>query len=178
MSDIKISKLLSYVLRHKPEAIGLTLDAEGWAEVDELIAKADMPLTAEMIRDVVATNDKKRFALSADGRLIRANQGHSIKVDLGLQPVSPPEFLYHGTATRFLASIQESGLTPQSRQYVHLSADRETAAKVGARHGKLVILTVKAQEMHQAGQAFYQAKNGVWLADHVAPDYLTGYRDC
>ena len=169
----QISKFLSFVLRHKPDAIGLVLDAEGWADVDEIIAKADMPITREQIARAVAENDKKRFALSPNGQLIRANQGHSIAVDLGLAPVAPPELLYHGTADRFLASIMAQGLLPQNRQYVHLSADLDTATKVGQRHGRLVILTLPALVMHAAGHRFFQAENGVWLTDHVPADCLT-----
>lgn len=123
----EVSKFLSYILRHKPDAIGMELDAEGWANIEELIAQADIPLTRGLLLEIVDTSDKKRFAISPDGEFIRANQGHSVVVDLGLEPVEPPALLYHGTATRFLDSIREKGLLPQNRQYVHLSADRQTA---------------------------------------------------
>ncbi|WP_400083105.1 RNA 2'-phosphotransferase [Yoonia sp. R78084] len=161
------SKFLSYILRHKPDAIGLTLDPEGWANIEELIAKADISLDRDTLRKVVATSDKKRFAISADGLSIRANQGHSIAVNLGLEPAEPPELLYHGTATRFLESIKVQGLLPQNRQYVHLSADHDTAVSVGQRHGKPVVLTIPALQMHHQGHQFFQAKNGVWLTERV-----------
>lgn len=166
------SKFLSYVLRHKPESIGLGLDPEGWASISELIDKASIPITLELLNEVVTTNDKKRFAISSDGLFIRANQGHSIKVDLGLEPKEPPEFLYHGTATRFLTSIKEKGLVPKNRQYVHLSIDQETAVKVGQRHGKPVVLTIPALQMHKHGHQFFQAQNGVWLTDNVPKEYI------
>ncbi|MCP4317981.1 MAG: RNA 2'-phosphotransferase [Hyphomicrobiales bacterium] len=162
-SHTKTSKFLSYVLRHKPEAIGLELDAEGWASVEELIDRADMSLSRALIEDVVATSDKKRFALSGDGLFIRANQGHSIEVDLGLEAIEPPQKLYHGTATRFLGSILRQGLQPQNRQYVHLSGDEEIATLVGKRHGNPAILVIPARQMHFDGHRFFQAKNGVWL---------------
>lgn len=171
----KTSKFLSFVLRHKPEAIGLTLDAEGWADVDDLLARADPALALDraLLEEVVATSDKKRFALSEDGRRIRANQGHSVAVDLGLERREPPALLFHGTATRFLAAIEREGLKPGRRQHVHLSRDVETARTVGRRHGKPVILQVAAGTLHAAGQAFYLSDNGVWLTDHVAPAALT-----
>lgn len=168
-----ISKFLSFVLRHKPASIGLALDPEGWADVDELITKADIPITRALLVEAVEKNDKKRFALSADGQSIRANQGHSIAVDLGLKPVEPPQTLFHGTANRFVESIRAQGLRPQNRRYVHLSADRETATKVGQRHGKPVILTVPALTLHTQGHAFYQAENGVWLTDAIPAEALS-----
>ena len=166
------SKFLSYVLRHKPDAIGLDLDPEGWANIEELIAKADIPLDRDTLCEVVATSDKKRFATSTDGLFIRANQGHSIAVNLGLEPIEPPEFLYHGTAIRFLDSIRQQGLLPQNRQYVHLSADAETATTVGQRHGKPDVLTISARQMHQRGYQFLQAHNGVWLTGKVPAQFL------
>jgi len=172
---VKVSKFLSYVLRHKPDAIGLELDAEGWASVDELIEKAplaDMVLDRPLIADVVATNDEKRFRLSDDQTLIRASQGHSIEIDLGLKPAAPPDILYHGTATRFLDSILAQGLLPKARQFVHLSADQETATKVGARHGKPVVLIIDARKMSESDVVFYQADNGVWLTAHVATEFI------
>lgn len=168
-----ISKFLSFVLRHKPESIGLAMDPEGWADVDELIAKADIPITRALLVETVEKNDKKRFALSADGQSIRANQGHSIAVDLGLKAVEPPQTLFHGTATRFLESIRAQGLRPQNRRYVHLSGNRETATKVGQRHGKPVILTIPALTLHTQGHAFYQAENGVWLTDAIPAEALS-----
>jgi putative RNA 2'-phosphotransferase len=173
---LRISKFLSLVLRHRPDKIGLTLDAQGWAAVDELLAKMNQhgaPLTRPLLNDIVEQDDKQRYAFSADGTRIRANQGHSIQIDLGLEPIAPPEYLYHGTATRFHASIQQHGLLRGKRDYVHLSPDEDTARKVGARHGEPLVLVVKAGEMHAAGFVFYRSANGVWLIDHVPPEYLT-----
>ncbi|SIO96657.1 RNA 2'-phosphotransferase [Vibrio spartinae] len=172
-----ISKFLSLVLRHKPETIGLTLDPHGWANIDELIHKASTSneienIDRDLIQEVVDTNDKKRFIMSEDGQHIRANQGHSIRVDLQLQPSVPPEFLYHGTATRFLDSIIEQGLKPQQRQHVHLSADTETAVSVGKRYGKPVILKIKARLMYEQGYEFYLSENGVWLTSYVLPEFI------
>lgn len=172
--DVRISKLLSYVLRHKPESIGLSLDAQGWANIDELMSKSSkVRLTREDISRVVKGNDKQRFIISEDGNLIRANQGHSIKVDLGLKPVSPPKSLFHGTATRFWPSIKVEGLKKMNRQHVHLSEDEETAAKVGVRHGKLQILTIDCLAMTAAGHIFYVSENGVWLTETVPPQFLS-----
>jgi putative RNA 2'-phosphotransferase len=169
------SKFLSYVLRHAPESIGLALDANGWASVDELLAKAEgvgKRLDRAALKEIVATSDKKRFTLSEDGSRIRAAQGHSVDVALGLEPVAPPETLYHGTATRFLEAIRAEGLKAGSRQQVHLSADAATATAVGSRHGKPVVLRVAAGAMHAADHAFFRADNGVWLTDHVPPQFL------
>ncbi|MEX3017916.1 RNA 2'-phosphotransferase [Gymnodinialimonas hymeniacidonis] len=168
----KISKFLSFVLRHKPDAIGLSLDPEGWADIDELLQKADIEITRAQLESVVKTNDKKRFAVSDDGLSIRANQGHSIEVNLGLEPVEPPDVLYHGTATRFLEQIKAEGLLPRSRQFVHLSPDVATATSVGKRHGKVVVLTVQARALHDQGHAFYRAENGVWLTKFVPPESI------
>lgn len=177
VEDLKSkSKFLSYVLRHAPESIGLTLDENGWTGVDELLAKAGAAgrrLDRAMLEEIVATSDKKRFTLSDDGSRIRAAQGHSVEVALGLEPVTPPETLYHGTATRFLDAIRAEGLKPGSRQQVHLSADAATATAVGSRHGKPAVLRVAAGVMHQEGHAFFQADNGVWLTDHVPPRFLS-----
>lgn len=167
------SKFLSYVLRHKPDAVGLTLDPEGWANIEDLITKADIPLDLGLLHEVVNTSNKKRFAISNDGLFIRANQGHSIEVNLGLEPVEPPELLYHGTATRFLESIKAQGLLPQNRQYVHLSPDHDTAVSVGQRHGIPVVLAIPALQMHQQGHQFFQAKNGVWLTEGVPPETIS-----
>lgn len=163
------------MLRHHPGKIGLTLDDQGWADVDELLAQANqhgMTLTRPLLHEVVAQNDKQRFAFNADTTRIRANQGHSIKIDLGLEPVIPPEQLYHGTSTRFLESIRQKGLLRGKRDYVHLSPDELTARKVGARHGEPIVLAVKAGQMHAAGFTFYRAANGVWLTQHVPNQYL------
>ena len=162
----KISKFLSYVLRHRPDEIGLVLDANGWALVSDLIERsktASVVLTEDIIREIVRSSDKQRFALSPDATKIRANQGHSIEVDLALEPKQPPEILFHGTATRFLDDIRRDGLRAMSRQHVHLSPDEVTATKVGQRHGKPVVLRIKAGEMWRAGQTFLLSANGVWL---------------
>lgn len=169
------SKFLSYVLRHQPDAIGLKLDGEGWADVQDLIKLSNTDgrsLTLGLIEEVVATNDKKRFAFSDDGTKIRASQGHSVAIDLALEPVAPPEVLYHGTATRFLDSIKEKGLISGSRRHVHLSAELTTAISVGQRHGKATVLTVKAAEMHHSGREFFLSDNGVWLTSSVPIEFL------
>jgi putative RNA 2'-phosphotransferase len=172
---VRLSKYLCFILRHKPEAIGLTLDPQGWVSIDELIAKshtAGNRLTREDLLHVAETNEKKRFSLSEDGLRIRAAQGHSVAVELGLSRQEPPGILYHGTATRFLDSILSQGLEPQSRQQVHLSADEATAHRVGQRHGRPVVFKVEALRMHAKGFAFFLADNGVWLTDQVPPDFL------
>lgn len=176
MSDLTaLSRFMSYALRHAPEAAGFELDGEGWAEVSELVRGAQAaghPLTDALLREIVRTSDKQRFRLSDDGRRIRASQGHSVAVDLHLSPVVPPETLFHGTATRFLPSIQAEGLKPGSRQHVHLSDTEETATAVGRRHGRAVVLRVAAGAMHRDGFAFYRSENGVWLTEHVPPRFL------
>lgn len=169
------SKFLSYTLRHHPEKIGLTLDNKGWADVSELIAKMnahDAALTMDILETIVAANDKKRFAFNDNKTKIRASQGHSIPIDLDLQPVTPPAILYHGTAQQNLESIRANGLLKQSRQHVHLSATRETAIQVGSRHGKVVVLVVQTAQMHEAGYTFYLSDNHVWLTDHVPAEYI------
>lgn len=172
----KISKFLSYVLRHRPDEIGLALDTNGWAAIDDLIARAEssasVTLTPELLQEVVRTNDKQRFAISDDGTRIRASQGHSVEVDLALAPTQPPEVLFHGTATRFLDAIRRDGLKPMNRQHVHLSADDATATTVGQRHGKPVVLRVRAGDMWRGGRAFFISANGVWLTDRVEPTFL------
>jgi putative RNA 2'-phosphotransferase len=172
---VKLSKFMSLVLRHKPDEIGLALDENGWADVAELIARANLKgvrLTRCDLLTIVETNDKKRFALSEDGSRIRARQGHSIEVDLALSAVEPPARLFHGTAIRFLESIRSQGLLRGKRQHVHLSPDETTATNVGQRHGKPVVLQVLAGRMHQAGRPFYLSANGVWLTEHVPAEYL------
>ena len=167
---------MSLVLRHDPARFGVELDSGGWTRVDHLLAaasRAGVPLDAATLRLVVAENDKKRFALSDDGVLIRASQGHSVAVDLALQPVEPPAVLFHGTATRFLDSIRREGLVPGSRQHVHLSADEATATTVGARHGHPPVLRVDAARMQAAGHRFFLSANGVWLTEAVPAEYLT-----
>lgn len=175
LNPIQLSRFLSFVLRHKPDAIGLTLDPQGWAFIDELLVRSDAAGTRfsrEDLLQIVATSDKKRFSISADGLRIRAAQGHSVTVELGLLPQEPPSMLYHGTATRFVESILSAGLTPQARQQVHLSADEATAHRVGQRHGKPVIFKIEALRMHAKGFKFYIADNGVWLTDQVPPEFL------
>lgn len=172
---VRISKFLSYVLRHKPEAIGITLDDAGWVDVDLLLQAmkaAGKPVSRNVLEEIVRTNDKQRFAFNDDGTKIRASQGHSIQIDLGLRPVTPPGVLYHGTATRFLDRILSAGLLPQRRQYVHLSPDEQTALRVGQRHGKPVILRIDAGAMHADGHIFFLSANGVWLTASVPPNYL------
>ena len=171
----RISKFLSLVLRHDPGKIGLELDDQGWADVEELISKAahkNMVFSRLELEEVVVTNDKQRFAYNADKSKIRANQGHSIDVELQLEKRQPPEVLYHGTVNRFLESIKAQGLQKMSRHHVHLSADRLTAEKVGSRRGQAVILIVRSGEMSRAGIEFYQSSNGVWLTDSVPIEYI------
>lgn len=175
-SLVKKSKFLSLILRHKPEVVGLTLDENGWVDVDLLlqaIQQHNRSLTRAELNEIVATNNKKRFAISEDGERIRASQGHSLNVDLEFQPQTPPDVLYHGTAVRFLPSVREKGLQKMNRQHVHLSATAETAANVGSRHGKPAILLVDAKSMHANGFGFFLSENGVWLTDHVPNQYLT-----
>jgi putative RNA 2'-phosphotransferase len=171
----KLSKYLSYILRHHPETIGLELDSEGWANVGDLLAKmqaSGTPLTMDKLVFIVENNSKKRFAFDETGQKIRASQGHSIGVDLGYTPETPPEILYHGTAAQFLADILATGLQKQSRHHVHLSSDVPTAQSVGQRHGKPVVLEVLAGQMSRDGHTFFLSANGVWLTEHVPPAYL------
>jgi putative RNA 2'-phosphotransferase len=173
---VRVSRLLSFALRHDPAALGLTLDAAGWTAVDDLLsalARRGEPATREEFEAIVRTNDKQRFALSADGARIRANQGHSVAVDLGLPPCAPPPRLYHGTVARFLEGIRASGLLPGERRHVHLSVDERTAHVVAARRrGTPLILIVRADEMHGDGHVFHVSANGVWLTAHVPARYL------
>lgn len=171
----RISKRLSYILRHHPDSVGITLDDYGWANVEELLfalKKHGFTVTPDQLKEVVATNEKKRFAFSEDQQLIRASQGHSININLGITAKTPAEKLFHGTATRHLDSIKKLGLQKQNRQHVHLSKDTKTAHKVGSRHGKPVILIIKALEMHQDGLEFFESDNGVWLTDAVPVKYI------
>ena len=172
---IKTSKFLSLVLRHAPEKIGLALDENGWADVLDLMERAGIQgvqLDRALLDEIVSTNDKKRFAFSADGVKIRATQGHSVDIELALEPRQPPEILYHGTATRFIDSIKAQGLHSGERQHVHLSNDEATAIKVGQRHGKPVVLTIRSGEMHRGGKAFFLSENGVWLTAKVPAEYI------
>jgi putative RNA 2'-phosphotransferase len=172
---VRISKYLSKYLRHEPHRLGLTLAPGGWVPVEQLLAaaaSAGMVISRQELSEVVARNNKQRFSFDATGELIRANQGHSVDVDLQLEPVVPPEVLYHGTAEHILAAIRRDGLLKMSRHHVHLSADLGTARRVGARHGRPIIFEVAARAMHEKGYTFYRSDNGVWLTDHVPPAFL------
>ena len=170
---VRASKFLSYVLRHNPDAVGVRLDEGGWVEVETLLAALaahGRPMSGDTLDALVAGTDKRRLELR-DGR-IRAAQGHSVPVDLGLDPVPPPDVLYHGTVARFLPGILAGGLRAGRRSHVHLSVDEQTAAVVGARRGAPVILRVDAAGMHRAGHAFYRAANGVWLTAAVPAQWI------
>jgi len=172
---IRLSKFLSLVLRHEPQRIGLTLDAAGWAEVELLLAgchRHNVRIDRATLEEVVATNEKKRFAFREDGRRIRASQGHSIKVSLGYTEQVPPAMLYHGTATRFLPSIRAEGLLKGNRHHVHLSAERKTAHAVGGRHGVPLVLSIRATAKQEQGFAFFLSENGVWLTEHVPVEFI------
>lgn len=172
---IKASKFLSLILRHEPERIGLKLGEGGWTDVNELLLamrRSGSALTREDLEHIVVTSDKKRFAFSDDGLRIRANQGHSVEVDLQYPPQTPPEILYHGTATRFLDGIRRDGLMKMDRHDVHLSAETKVTLQVGGRHGKPALLTIRAGDMHRAGFVFRCSANGVWLVDQVPPQYI------
>ncbi len=174
----KISKFLSLILRHQPEVVGLMLEENGWVEVDKLIkACADYgkSFTRSELDEVVATNDKQRFAFDETGGKIRANQGHSVEVEIEFEKKTPPEILYHGTAEKNLGLIFEKGLRKMNRHHVHLSADVETARKVGARHGKPVIFQIETVKMLEKGNEFFVSANGVWLVEEVAPEFLEVY---
>ncbi|MEK0451718.1 MAG: hypothetical protein RL088_3986 [Verrucomicrobiota bacterium] len=171
----RLSKFLSLVLRHQPDAAGVVLDSAGWVAVEELLAgcaRVGNPMTRAQLDHVVATNEKKRFEFSADGLRIRASQGHSVEVELDYEPQTPPGLLFHGTASRFVDSIRTSGLLKQARHHVHLSAELTTAAQVGARHGKSVVLNIRAGDMHRAGHTFFRSTNGVWLVDAVPLKFI------
>lgn len=173
--NTKLSKLLSYILRHKPGEYGMELDANGWVNVDELISKLNahkVNISFEMLQHIVNTNSKKRFAFSDDLSKIRASQGHSVEVELGFTEQEPPAILYHGTVEKFLTSILKNGLKKMNRHHVHLSGDKTTAIKVGERRGEPVILEIKASEMFSAGYKFYLSANGVWLTNHVPATFI------
>lgn len=171
---LRASRFLSLVLRHKPEAAGVTLDEHGWADVEALLQGISKrhPLTMEQLEEIVRTDDKQRYSFNNDKNKIRANQGHSIPVDVELAECEPPELLYHGTGEKYYDSIIESGLLPKTRLYVHLSKDIETAKSVGVRHGTPVIFTVMSGQMFKDGYLFYCSRNGVWLTKYVPPKYL------
>lgn len=175
MDLIKTGRYISYLLRHHPEDGGLTLDGHGWADVNELISAVGRRYTGftrAELDEIVATNNKQRFSYSEDGLRIRANQGHTIPVDVELPEAKPPEILWHGTGEKFVESINRTGLIPKSRLHVHLSKDIETAVQVGSRHGKPVVYKVLAGRMAQDGYKFYLSVNGVWLTDKVPVEYL------
>ncbi len=176
MDKIKLGKFLSLVLRHKPESIGLSVDENGWADVDELIKlvnkNSEISLNFDVLCEIVDTNNKKRYSFNEDKTKIRANQGHSIKVDVQLKESIPPNTLYHGTATKYENAIDKEGLISKTRLHVHLSADIETATSVGKRHGKLLIYTVNCNEMLKEGYKFYISENGVWLTENVPVKFL------
>lgn len=170
-----LSKLLSYALRHQPDALGLQLDSAGWATVDALlqgIQKKGYDFGFDELLALVKDNDKQRFSFNEDQTKIRANQGHSIKLDLQLKAIEPPEYLYHGTATRFLKSINQQGLQKRNRHHVHLSANKVTAKEVGSRHGVPVVLVIAAGQMYREGYAFYCSDNQVWLTEQVPSSHI------
>lgn len=172
----KLSVFISLILRHKPETIGIQLDEHGWANVDELISginNTGRKIDMEILQEIVRTDNKQRYSFNEDKTLIRANQGHSIPVDVELKEQQPPQILYHGTASRFLDLIMQDGLKPMSRLYVHLSSDMETAMKVGKRHGEPVVLKINSEEMCNDGIKFYLSKNGVWLTKSVDKKYIS-----
>ncbi len=172
---IKTSKFLSLILRHEPERVGLKLGEAGWVSVEELLQAVNrhgVALTLEQLKHIVATSDKKRFAFSEDGQRIRASQGHSVEVDLQYAPQTPPEILYHGTVTRFLDGIRQHGLQKMERHDVHLSAETKVTTQVGSRHGKPVLLTIRAGDMHRAGHIFRCSANGVWLVHEVPQQFI------
>jgi putative RNA 2'-phosphotransferase len=174
---VKISKLLSFVLRHRPDKIGLSLDKNGWADVQDLIDKINSHnghdyLTVEILEEVVRKDNKKRYAFNDDKTKIRASQGHSVDIDLKLKETTPPEFLYHGTATQFIENIKKQGLKKMRRNHVHLSLDVATAKIVGERHGKPIILRIKSKEMNDKGVKFYLSDNKVWLTDDINTKFI------
>lgn len=171
-----ISKFMSLVLRHQPDTAGLTIGEGGWVEVTQLLegmASAGRSVTREQLDFVVSDNDKQRFQFSGDGTRIRATQGHSVEVDLGYEPATPPSVLLHGTPGKFLVQIREQGLTKQKRHHVHLHQDSSLAASVGQRRGRPVVLTIDAEGMSETGHSFFVTPNSVWLTDHVPPEFIT-----
>ena len=174
-NDIKLGRFLSLVLRHNPSAAGITLDAHGWADVGELLSgvrRIGRRIDMDTLERIVRENNKRRYSFNEDHTKIRANQGHSIPVDVELKKETPPHRLYHGTVERFLPSIRREGIRKMGRQYVHLSADYQTAEEVGRRRGTPVVIVIDAEAMARDGAVFYLSENGVWLCDHVAPEYF------
>ncbi len=175
MDTKETGRFIALVLRHKPEAAGISLDKHGWANVNELldgINKNGRSMTFDDLKAIVKNDNKQRFSLNGDYSLIRANQGHSVAVDVELRKAAPPDMLWHGTGEKYVASIDESGLIPKSRLYVHLSCDIDTAEKVGARHGKPVVYKVHSGRMYDDGYKFYLSVNNVWLTEKVPVEYL------
>ena len=174
--DVRLGKFLSLVLRHNPDAAGISLDEHGWADVQELLAgvcRSGRQINMETLERIVRENNKQRYSFNADHTKIRANQGHSLQVDVELTAIKPPRYLYHGTAVRFLPAIQQEGIKKMNRQYVHLSGDFQTAMEVGRRHGSSVVITINAEAMAHDGVTFYLSENGVWLCEYVAPVYFS-----
>lgn len=174
MSLMRTSRYISMILRHQPQKIDITLDEHGWARVDELIEGVNRTHTLDftMLEEIVATDDKQRYSFNEDKTLIRANQGHSIPVDVELEETNPPQYLYHGTGEKYVASIDNMGLIPKARLYVHLSRDIDTAVNVGSRHGTPVVYRVNSGRMAEDGFKFYLSANNVWLTDRVPAEYL------
>jgi putative RNA 2'-phosphotransferase len=174
MSKNDTSRYLSLILRHKPEVIGITLDAHGWAKVSEVLEGINRTqfLDMEMLEEIVRTDNKQRYSFNEDKTLIRANQGHSVQVDVELEEKHPPKVLWHGTGEKYRESIEKKGLIPKSRLYVHLSADYETAVSVGSRHGRPVVYRVLTEKMIHDGYKFFVSANGVWLTKEVPVKYL------
>ena len=175
IDDVILSKYSSLTLRHKPDFADVRPNSGGWVNLEQLVKglkDVDVSVSSERILDILASSDKKRFTLPPDGLYVRAAQGHSIDVDLALEPRRPPDILFHGTSVKAVETILDVGLTPQTRRHVHLSTDMDIAHRVGSRHGKPVVLLVDAKEMHQDGYTFWQADNGVWLTDDVPTPYI------
>ncbi len=175
MNDHHFSKFLSLILRHQPEKLGISLNKQGWTSVSILLERMQQQgknVDLEQLQNVVANDNKQRYSFSPDGSMIRANQGHSIPIDLGYEAIPPPDILYHGTAIQNLASIKEKGLVKGNRHHVHLSATAETATAVGKRYGHPILLQIKTAEMAAAGHQFFCSENGVWLCDYIPPHFL------
>lgn len=175
MNKLKLSRFISLILRHKPDTIGITLDEHGWASVSELLSGINAcgnEIDMKTLEEIVAEDEKQRYSFNDDKTKIRANQGHSVNVDVELKKAEPPEILFHGTGEKYVSSIKSEGLKPKSRLYVHLSSDRETAVKVGSRHGKPVVFEVNSGEMSRRGFEFFISENGVWLTKFVPAEYL------
>ena len=175
MTEKDTSKFISLILRHKPEAIGITLDEHGWANVEDLLDgmnRAGTAIDIELLQKIVAEDEKRRYSFNEDMTLIRANQGHSIPVDVELEEIAPPDILYHGTGEKYVDSIDAQGLIPKSRLYVHLSGDKDTAVKVGQRHGKPVVYVIESGKMYKDGFKFFRSVNGVWLTKEVSVRYM------